>query len=251
MSIVYFKNISIVNKANQTQANAFIIAMDCNSARFNFTKKNIERVFPNFFHIHCFKVMQFNDSRINASLPALDKRLATSLITFVYLWTYELIKYSKNNELEWSFIFEDDVDFIEPSKVSLSNYINAVQVLMNHSEIRLKHGMFYLGMCGRTDIKDNTSLIIPFSNNTLISQQGCGYCTHAMGLTTKRARELWVDISLHIPIQSGPPDVYLYTHCLHSEKIYTLGSTLNWPPGTNHYGIAFQDRQRFHSQLRP
>ncbi|CAF4231249.1 unnamed protein product, partial [Rotaria sordida] len=132
--------------ATQTGANAFIISTDCHSARFNFTKENIQRVFPNFL-----------------AFIALSR----------FIWTYEITKYSKYGELEWSFIFEDDVNFVEPSKVSLPNYINALQALMYHPEIQFKHGIFYLGICGPTFASDNHTLIIPFSNNSLLSHKGC------------------------------------------------------------------------------
>jgi hypothetical protein len=223
--------------------------MDCNSARFNYTKANIERVFPNFCNIYCFKPIPLNDSRIDKSIPLIDKKLASNLISFVTLWTYEVTKYSTNGELEWSFIFEDDVNFVEPSKFSLPNYINAVHQLMHHPEIQLKHGLFYLGICGPRFATDNHSLIIPFSNNSLLSHKGCGRCVHGIGITTKRARDFWIEISLYCPIPNGPTDVYIDNYCTKSGSYYILGSNLQYPPSSGHYGIAFQDRSRFRSEI--
>jgi hypothetical protein len=248
------KNVLMVSKIQkqtiQTHANAFIISTNCNSIRFNFTKTNIERVFPNFFKIYCFTPILLNDSRIDKSLPLLNKKLASNLISFVTLWTYEFTKYSTNDELEWSFIFEDDVNFIEPSKVSLPNYINALQELMHHPEIQHKHGMFYLGICGPTFTNDNDTIIARFSNNSLLNRKGYGSCAHAMGLTIKRARDLWTEISLYCPISNGPTDIYLRNYCVKSgNHYYTLGANLQWPPKTGHYGIAYQDRGRFGSEI--
>jgi hypothetical protein len=242
-------DIQIRSQTIQTRANAFIVSTGCNSFRFNFTKENIQRVFPNFFNIYCFKPIPLNDSRIDKSLSLVDKKLGSNLISFVTLWTYEVTKYSTNGELEWSFIFEDDVNFIEPSNFSLPNYINAVQQLMHHPEIQLKHGVFYLGICGPTFTSDNYSLITPFSNNSLLSHTGCGRCVHAMGITTKRARDFWIEISLYYPIPNGPTDIYIHNYCAKSENYYILGSNLQWPPSSRHYGIAFQDRQRFPSEI--
>ncbi len=246
-----FKDVMKVNQIRkQTRANAFIISTNCSSARFNFTKQNLQRVFPNFFTIYCFKPILLNDSRIEQSASLLTKKLASNLITFVTLWTYEIQKFSTNDELEWSFVFEDDVNFIEPSNFSLPNYINAIQELMHHPEIQLKHGAFYLGICGPTFSNDTQTLITLFSNNTLLSKKGCGRCLHGMGLTTKRARTFWTEISLYHPIPDGPTDIYFDKYCLKNGNLYyILGANMHWPPNTGHYGIAYQDRQRFRSQV--
>ncbi len=244
------KNIIIRKPTIQTRATAFIISTDCNSTRFNFTKTNIHRVFPSFFTIYCFKPISLNDSRIDKSLSLLNKKLASNLISFVTVWTDEIPKYSPNDELEWSFVFEDDVDFIEPSKVSLPNYISAIQELMHHPDIQLNHGMFYLGICGPTFTHDNRTIIIPFSNNSLFSRQGYGFCAHGTGLTAKRARSFWTEISLYSPIPNGATDIYIHNYCVRSgNRYYVLGSNLQWPRGTGHYGIAYQDRGRFRSEV--
>jgi len=196
------------------------------------------------------KPISLNDSRIDKSLSLLDKKLASNLISFVTLWTYELAKYSTNNELEWSFIFEDDVNFVDPSKVSLPNYINALEELMYHPEIQLKHGVFYLGICEPKFTNDKHTIISRFSNNNLLSRKGYGFCAHGMGLTIKRARDFWTEISLYCPIPNGSTDVYLRNYCVKSENhYYILGANLELPPSTGHYGIAYQDRNRFSSQV--
>lgn len=249
ISKIILRNGQFPKQIIQTRSHAFIISTDCNSVRFNFTKKNIERVFPNFFIVHCFKPVALDDIRIDQSLSLLNKKLASNLITFVTLWTYEITKYSTNGELEWSFVFEDDVDFLEPSKFSLPNYINAVQELMHRPEIQLEDGLFYLGICGPKFASNNHSLIIPFTNNSLLSRKGCGRCAHGMALTTKRARNFWTEISLYCPIPNGPTDIYVDNHCLKNGDYYVLGANLQWPPNSGHYGIAFQDRERFRSEV--
>jgi hypothetical protein len=191
-----------------------------------------------------------NDSRINQSISSLDKRLASNLISFITLLTYDIPKYSTNDELEWSFIFEDDVDFIEPSNFSLSNYINAIQELMYHSEIQLKDGMFYLGICGPKFANNTPTLIASFSNNSLLSRRGYGHCVHAIGLTIKRARSFWGEISSYIPTPTGSFDVFMQSYSVRSgNPYYIFGGNMEWPPKTGHYGIAYQDRRRFRSEV--
>lgn len=229
--------------------NAFIVSRNCSSARFHFTKKNIERAFPNFFKIHCFRVIPFTDSRIDKSLPLLDRKFASNLITFVTLWTHEIPKYSTNNELEWSFIFEDDVDFIDPSKFLLSNYLHPLEELMNNPVIQLKHGLFYLGICGPKFSTDNRPIIASFSNNSLLSRKGCGRCVHAIGLTTRRLKHLWFDISLDRPVPRGPTDIFIHKYCEKNDNYYILGSNVHSPLDSGHYGIAYQDRKTFFSEV--
>jgi hypothetical protein len=245
-----FKLIKTNYNRIQTRANAFIITNNCISLRFNATKENIERVFPNYFHIYCFKSIPLNDSRIHLSTSTVLKKFSSNLLSFITVWTYEIPKYSKNGEREWSFVFEDDVNFIEPSKVSLLNYTNAVQELMQNQEIQLDHGVFYLGICGPTFANNSRPLVTKFSNNSLLSYKGYGWCAHGMGLTTKRAKDFWLDMSLYRPTPDGAIDFFLREYCIRSRKdYYILGSNLHWPPQTGHYGIAFQDRGRFYSGM--
>jgi hypothetical protein len=244
------KIVGIEQNRIKTQINAFIITYDCTSVRFNITKKNIERVFPNYFHIYCFKSIPLNDSRVHTASSSVAKKFSSHLITFVEIWTHEIPKYSTNGDNQWSFVFEDDVDFIEPSKASLSNYINPLEELMQNPEIQLNHGVFYLGICGPTFPEGNAPLLSKSANNTLSSHKGYGWCTHAMGLTTKRAKTFWVEISLYRPSPEGGMDLYLVEFCSRSKNhYYTLGSNLHWPPGIGHVGIAFQDRGRFQSGM--
>ncbi|UJR07948.1 hypothetical protein I4U23_012227 [Adineta vaga] len=230
--------------------NAFIITYNCASLRFNITKTNIERVFPNYFHIYCFQSIPLNDSRIHLSSSRIAKKFSSNLLSFVNVWTHEIPKYSKNNELQWSFIFEDDVNFVNPSNFSLRNYIHPLEDMMKHPEIHLKDGLFYLGICGPKFSNKTHRFITNISNRTILSSKAFGWCAHAMGLTTKRARNLWFDISLYRPNPEGSIDSFVREYSIRSKsEYYVLGSNLHWPPKTGHYGIAYQDRARFHSEM--
>jgi len=71
-----------------------------------------------------------------------------------------------------------------------------------------------------------------------------------MGLTTKRAKDFWIEMSLYRPTPDAAIDFFLREYCIRSRnQFYVLGSNLHWPPGTGHYGIAFQDRGRFYSEM--
>jgi len=247
---INFKNVGIEQNRIKTQINAFIITYNCTSLRFNATKENIERVFPNYFRIHCFQSILLNDSRIRKASSSVLKKLSSNLLSVINVWTYEIPQYSTNDDNQWSFVFEDDVNFIEPSKFSLPNYINPLQELMQNPEIRLNHGVFYLGICGPTFSNDSRPLISKNTNNSLLSTKGYGFCAHAMGLTTKRAKDFWIEMSLYRPSLEGAIDVFIFEFCNRSRnQYYTLGSNVHWPCGTNHFGIAFQDRGRFHSGM--
>ncbi len=237
-----------INHTRQTKINAFIITVDCNSLRYNVTRENIERVFPNFFEFRCFLMIPLNDSRIHTSEVILWKKFSSNLLSFIDLWTYEIPKYSENNEFQWSFIFEDDVNFNDPSKVGLRNYITSLQEFMNNPDVQIKDGFFYLGICGPKYLNDTELLN---TNKSLISQRSYGYCLHATGITIKRARSFWGEIASYRP---NSPDLAL-DHQLREYSIrskhyfYTFGSNFLYPPGTGHYGIAFQDRGRFSTTI--
>ena len=230
---------------SQQKICAFIISGDCNSLRYNTTKDNLERAFPKFFLIRCFPSISLNDSRIHTSDVLLWKKFSSNLLTFIDLWTKEI---SPRNDSEWSFIFEDDVNFTDPSIVSLSNYIASLEELMHNPKIRDKDGFFYLGICGPQFVNDTKSMNV---NHSLSSQRGYGYCLHATGITAKRSRSLWSEIASYRP--NAPDralDSQLREYTIRSgHYYYTLGSNIHYPPGTGHYGIAYQDRGRFPSTI--
>jgi hypothetical protein len=138
---------------------------------------------------------------------------------------------------------------MDPSIVSLPNFIRPLQELMYNPEIQIKDGFLFLGICGPTFDNDSPPLISKNTNNTLISQKGYGFCLHASGITAKRSRLFWTEISSYRP--SSPKnalDFLFRQYCIRSKKyFYIFGTNFHYPPGTGHYGIAFQDRERFGS----
>ena len=237
-----------LSRAVQKHPHAFIITAECISARFNATKENIQRVFPNFFTIHCYKNIPLNDSRIHPSPVLHIKKFSSNQLAFVDLWTAVIPKYSAKDDLQWSFIFEDDINFVSPARVSLLDYTSALQEMMANPEIQLKDGFMYLGICGPDFDKNETYRLVPSqTNKTLLSQRGYGFCLHASGITARRSLHFWGEIASYRPnAPDNSLDLQLRQYSMRSGKhYYTFGSNFLFPPGTDHFGIAYQDRGRF------
>jgi len=242
--------IQMQQRWHQARTTAFIITENCNSLRFNATKGNIERVFPNFFDFSCYLYVPLNDSRIHPIPLSLVKRYSSNLLAFLDLWTYKIANESKTNEFKWTFIFEDDVNFTDPSNVSLPNYIAPLEELMYNPEVQMKHGFLYLGICGPIFDNNSQPLISKNTYNSLYSRKGCGLCLHATGITAKRAELFWTEISSYRPNIDELFHKQVQDYCIRSKsQFYTLGSNFHYPPNTEHYGIAYQDRARFPSTI--
>lgn len=229
---------------------AYIITASCSSDRFNVTKGNLEVFFPNMFDIRCFVMVPLNDSRIHSGPVLIMKQFSSNLISFIDLWTFTIPVDTNYADSQWSFVFEDDVNFNNPQKVFLNDYTNAMKELMEHPEVR-RDGFFYLGICGPSFLNDTQPLYSSNTRNTLYSQKASGFCLHASAITTKRARYLWTDISSYRPNLDLSLDKQLRDYSIRSKKyFYTFGSNFLFPPNTGHYGIAFQDRGRFSTMFR-
>ena len=250
-TIIATTTISTTLKPNDTKFNAFIITASCNSRRFNATKSNLEDHFPNFFRIHCFLTIPLNDSRIHTSNVRYWKLLSSNLLTFIQLWMYVIPGYSKDNPYQWSFVFEDDVNFLNASRFYLPNYLNILQELMNNRQIRYDDGFFYLGICGPEYFNRTPPIFVKNTNESLICKKGYGYCLHATAITAKRSRLFWTEIASYRPISAELSlDHQLRQYSIRSQKdFYILGSNFEFPPLEEHYGIAYQDRGRFISTV--
>ena len=245
----YVPNISIEFKTNRTKYKTYIVTENCDSERYRVTKNNIEIALPNFLDISCYPFIPLNDSRIHHNPLPLLKKFSSNLITFINLWTYQIPADLKDDEDEWAFIFEDDVNFVNSTTCFQKNFIETMNVFLNNPEIRKKHGFLYLGICG--PIWDNVDPII--SENTeknLTSQIGCGFCLHAAAITPRRSRFFWTEVSSYRPNDDGSLDKMVQSYCVRSgNHFYTFGSSFHYPMNTGRYGIAFQDRGRFGSTV--
>lgn len=237
-------------ETNRTRPIAFIISENCKSQRFNATKKNIRRALPNFFNILCFPAIPLNDSRVHPINDAVVKKLSSNLLAFIQIWTYEIPKRSKN-QLDWTFIFEDDVNFIDTPKPALSNLTGPLRKMMNNPEIQIKDGFMYLGICGPTYSNASQPILLKNRKEPVISRKGSGYCLHATAITAARSKLFWTQISSYFPnVGDRSLDYQLRQYSLRSGTFfYTLGTNYEFPPGTGHFGIAYQDRGVYRSTV--
>ena len=228
----------------ETKINAFIIAANCHSERFNATQINIEKAFPNLFQIHCFRSIPLNDSRIHTGDDLLWKKLSSNLLAFIEIWAYKIPEL-QIDELDWSFIFEDDINF-----VNASNFSEPMKEFLNDPQVKTNDGFFYLGMCEPQYPRNET---YTFKNSTpmLVIRKAYGFCLHASAITKKRARLFWTEISSYRPnAQEKSLDYQLRAYCERSKNLfYVVGTNFHFPPNTQHYGIAYQDRARFISTV--
>ena len=238
--------INPISIPDRTKFNAFIITENCSSIRFNATKTSIEIAFPNFFTFICHPYVSLNNSRIDVSEIVQMKIYSSNLITFVDIWTKEIPQRSTSNEHQWSFIFEDDVDIINASSVSLPNFIQPLRQLMFNVEIERDHGFFYLGLCQGIYDNDSQPIIFNQTSHQLLSRKGCGFCRHATAITTQRAELFWTEISSYRPGLEGSIDHIFNDYCQRGgTHFYTFGANIPSPFNSLHTGIAFQNHKRF------
>jgi hypothetical protein len=237
----------------QTHANAFILSQ-CNSARYNYSIRNLERGFPKFFNFICHRYPLLNDSRVHTASDLVKKRVSSHLIGFADIWTYQIPNNSKY-ESEWSFVFEDDVNIVEPSQwlsqnttFSSLNYTKILIELMHDEEVRNIHGFFYLGICGPNFEK--TKRPMKTLNNTVHHYKGTGLCLHATAITKRRSRNFWSDLAFFRPTTDSGMDSAVHDFSVRSgNHFYTLGANMEMPLGTKHFGIVYQDRKKFRTTV--
>ena len=152
---------------------------------------------------------------------------------------------------EWTFIFEDDVNFVDLPVREASNLTESLQKIMNNPDVQIKDGFLYLGICGPTYSNNAQPLLLKNKNITVVSRKGHGYCLHALAFTEKRSKLFWTEISSYRP---NPSDLSLDYQLRHysirsNSSFHILGTNFEYPPGTGHFGIAYQDRGRFWSTV--
>jgi hypothetical protein len=162
-------------------------------------------------------------------IPNEDKVLSNK-ISMQYI--YELIANSNNDNEEFRYVFEDDINIIEPI---------ALDEIIQYENISEK--FFYLGICEPSIHSTiNTNLFI--NEHRVYQKKGNVRGLHAIGLSTSGAKELlnfsklspqrYMDIILEEFSVLYPANVVRYDL---SSYIY------------GHKGIIFQDRDRFPSKI--
>jgi len=159
-----------------------------------------------------------------------DDKVLSNKISMQYI--YELIANMDNIQNEFVYVFEDDINIIEP--ITLDEIIQYEKI----TEM-----FFYLGICEYIDspiIK--TDLII--NNHPVYQKKGYVFGLHAIGLSKNGAKEL-----LNFSKVSNQPimDIVLQEFSImYPANIvrYDLSSYI-----LGHKGIIFQDRNRFPSTI--
>jgi hypothetical protein len=188
--------------------NAFLLTMDPLSERALFSKQILEDI-------------GFDVKLINA-IPHEDKVMSNK-ISMQYI--YGLIK---DSEDEYGYVFEDDINIIEPIK--LEEIIEYEKI----SEI-----FFYLGLC---EYKNNCTLTnIKINDHDVYSKSGCIRGLHAIGLSKIGATKL-LEFSKEKNDErymDGVLDSFSLIYPANCVR-YDLESYIS-----GHKGIIFQDRNRF------
>ena len=233
-------------------SNAFILTTSCTGIRYNTTLTNLERSFSQLFRFHCCLLLSLNDSRVHPGDIISVKQRSSILVSIIQIWTYAIPKHT-SSELQWSFIFEDDVNVIDmittPHQISTwSNYTAMLQELMHDEEVQEKDGFFFLGIYSPLfNTTDRPLQYKSITNGTFFHYKGYGSCSHAFAITTRRARLFWTDISLFRSSQDDTGiDHYIYGYCSRgSHHFYTFAANKQWSNPPQHSGLVFQNRNAF------
>lgn len=193
---------------------AYLLTGNENSERTLFSKNILETIG------FCVKCIIY--------IPNEDKVLSNK-ISMQYI--YELISNTDFESNEFAYVFEDDINMIEPIS------IDEIILYENISEM-----FFYLGICenGYNYIKTNELI----NNHVVYKKSGYVRGLHAIGLSKKGATELlkyskestleYMDMILEEFSLLYPANVVRY-----DLSSYIFG----------HKGIIFQDRYRFPSTI--
>lgn len=194
---------------------AYLLTGNENSERTLFSKNVLENI---GFCVKC--IIYFPN----------ENKVLSNKISMQYI--YELISNTEFESNEFAYVFEDDINIIEPIS------IDEIILYENISE-----NFFYLGMCeyGCNSIKTDEVI----NNHIVYKKSGYVRGLHAIGLSKKGATELlkyskestleYMDMILEEFSLIYPANVVRYD--LYSPYI----------PG--HKGILFQDRNRFPSTI--
>jgi hypothetical protein len=188
---------------------AYLLTTNENLERTQFSKKVLENI---GFTVICFKAIQNNDKVLSNKL---------SMMNIYYL--------IQNNANDWSYVFEDDINVVEPI---------TIEEIIEYEKI--SSVFFYLGCCiyNKNSIK-NTEYKI---NNVPVSNVCRGVRgLHGIGITKTGANQLlnfaqsnnerYMDVILEEFTSVHPANIVRYD--------------LISPQNIEHRGVLYQDRNRF------
>ena len=196
-----------------TMRTAYLLTMNENSPRAQFSKKILENI---GFTVVFYKAIPHKDKVLSNKISMMN--------------IYNTI-YCNSNE-EWGYVFEDDINVVEP--ILLDEIIQYEKI---------SKPFFYLGFCMMDGKLNSTGLVV--NNNPVTSISGGVRGLHGIGISKKGAFEL-----LHFAANSRERymDCILERFAaVHPANIvrYDLIS----PQESGHRGVLFQDRHQFPSTI--
>lgn len=199
---------------NETKRNAYLLTTNIDSPRAIFSKNILKQI---GFNVIIFLAIPHDN-------PLMSHKLSMDQI-------YTIIE---NSSDEWSYIFEDDINILEP--ITLDEIIEYEKISTDN--------FFYLGICKYNNMTSisNTQHII--NNHQVYQVSGAVRGAHAVAFSKNGIKQfnqfikhfsiLFYDILLELYTLSHPANV---VRC-------DLSSTLE-----GHLGILFQDREKFNKSF--
>ena len=199
---------------NEIKRNAYLLTTDFNSSRATFSKELLQKI---GFDVTICLAISHND-------PIMSHKL--SMI--------EIYKIIENSSDEWSYIFEDDINILEPIKLD---------EIIEYEKISTDN-FFYLGICKYIDMNSITTTSHIINNHQVYQVSGAVRGAHAVAFSKNGIKQFNQFIK-NFSIVAYDMLIELYT-LSHPANIIRcdLSSTM---PG--HLGLFFQDREKFKSSL--
>lgn len=199
---------------NKIKRNAYLLTTDCNSSRATFSKELLQKI---GFNVIIFLAIHHND-------PIMSHKL--SMI--------EIYKIIENSSDEWSYIFEDDINILEP--ITLDEIIEYEKISTDN--------FFYLGICKYIDMSSISITSHIINNHQVYQVSGTVRGAHAVAFS-KNGIKKFNQFIKHFSIVAYDMLLELYS-LSHPANIIRcdLSSTI-----AGHLGIFFQDREKFKSSL--
>lgn len=129
--------------------------------------------------------------------------------------------------------------------------IVSIDILTEGLELAKKDGILYLGTCN-PDFRDNGTIIEQNNNSVFEYRRGVYFCTHGVAYTKRRAKTLWGEMSAYRFLHSeiGADTIAREWQIRSNTFPISIAQNIHWPPGSAHYGLFYQDRDRFSSTMR-
>ena len=199
---------------NEIKRNAYLLTTNVDSPRAIFSKNILQQI---GFNVIIFLAIIHDD-------PIMSHKLSMIQI-------YNIIE---NSSDEWSYIFEDDINILEP--ITLNEIIEYEKISTDN--------FFYLGICKYNDTSSILTTSHTINNHEVYQVSGSVRGAHAIAFSKNGIKQFNQFIK-HFSIVAYDILIELYT-LSHPANIVRcdLSSKI-----VGHLGLFFQDREKFESSL--